>query len=126
MRRFDPSNGLEPAAPVGQVAPVDASGAPGHRRPCVAAFVIASDRCCRRRRTRADMDGPEQPRLRREVDAAGEAFGIEQLQYKEAATDLLAALQAQQTLFTARNQLVQSHRPLLQAFVHLFQALGGG
>lgn len=72
------------------------------------------------------MDGPEQPRLRREVDAAGEAFGIEQLQYKEAATDLLAALQAQQTLFTARNQLVQSHRPLLQAFVHLFQALGGG
>jgi outer membrane protein, multidrug efflux system len=64
--------------------------------------------------------------LRREVDAAHEAFGIAELQYKEGTTDLLAVLQAQQTLFTARDQLVQTHLALLQASVHLFEALGGG
>ncbi len=64
--------------------------------------------------------------LRREADAAREAFGIAQLQYKEGTADLLNVLQAQQTLFTARNQLVQTHLALLQAFVHLFEALGGG
>jgi outer membrane protein, multidrug efflux system len=64
--------------------------------------------------------------LRREVDAAREAFGIAQLQYKEGASDLLTVLQAQQTLFAARDQLVQTHLALLQAFVHLFEALGGG
>jgi outer membrane protein, multidrug efflux system len=64
--------------------------------------------------------------LRREVDAAREAFGIAQLQYKEGTTDLLAVLQAQQTLFTARDQLAQTHLALLQSSVHLFEALGGG
>ena len=64
--------------------------------------------------------------LRREVDAAREAFGIAQLQYKEGATDLLTVLQAQQTLFSARDQLVQTHLALLQSLVHLFEALGGG
>ena len=64
--------------------------------------------------------------LRREVDAAREAFGIAQLQYKEGATDLLAVLQAQQTLFAARDQLLQMQLARMQAVVHLFEALGGG
>ncbi len=71
-------------------------------------------------------DAEAESHLRREIGAAREAFGIAQLQYKEGVTDLLAVLQAQQTLFTARDQLAQTHLALLQAFVHLFEALGGG
>lgn len=64
--------------------------------------------------------------LRREVDAAREAFGIAQLQYRQGAADLLTVLQAQQTLFAARDQLVQTQLARMQAVVHLFEALGGG
>jgi len=64
--------------------------------------------------------------LRREVDAAREAFGIAQLQYREGAADLLTVLQAQQTLFAARDQLAQTELARMQAIVHLFAALGGG
>ena len=64
--------------------------------------------------------------LRREVDAAREAFGIAQLQYREGAADLLTVLQAQQTLFAARDQLAQTQLARLQSAVHLFEALGGG
>jgi len=64
--------------------------------------------------------------LRREVEAAREAFGIAQLQYRQGATDLLTVLQAQQTLFGARDQLAQTTLARLQAVVHLYEALGGG
>lgn len=64
--------------------------------------------------------------LRREVDAAHEAFGIAQLQYRQGAADLLTVLQAQQTLFAARDQLAQTQLARMQAVVHLFAALGGG
>ncbi len=64
--------------------------------------------------------------LRREVDSAREAFGIAQLQYRQGAADLLIVLQAQQTLFAARDQLAQTTLARLQAVVHLYAALGGG
>jgi NodT family efflux transporter outer membrane factor (OMF) lipoprotein len=64
--------------------------------------------------------------LRREVDAAKEAFEISQLQYREGATDLLNVLQAQQQLFGAEDQLAQTIQAGRQATVHLYQALGGG
>jgi NodT family efflux transporter outer membrane factor (OMF) lipoprotein len=64
--------------------------------------------------------------LRREVDAAREAFAIAQLQYRQGAADLLTVLQAQQTLFAARDQLAQTTLARLQAVVHLYEALGGG
>jgi outer membrane protein, multidrug efflux system len=64
--------------------------------------------------------------LRREVDSAREAFGIAQLQYRQGAADLLIVLQAQQTLFAARDQLAQTTLARLQAVVHLYEALGGG
>jgi len=64
--------------------------------------------------------------LEREVEAAREAFKISQLQYRQGATDLLTVLQAQQTLFSAEDQLAQTTLAHMQAVVHLFEALGGG
>ena len=64
--------------------------------------------------------------LVREVAAAREAFGIARLQYEHGATDLLTVLQAQQTLFSAEDQLAQATQARLQASVHLYEALGGG
>lgn len=71
-------------------------------------------------------DTEAEDHLRREVDAAREAFGIAQLQYKEGAADLLTVLQAQQTLFGSRDQLAQMRLARMQAVVHLYEALGGG
>lgn len=68
----------------------------------------------------------EEDHLRREVDAAHEAFGISQLQYRQGVADLLNVLQAQQTLFQARDELAQARLARLQALVHLYEALGGG
>lgn len=67
-----------------------------------------------------------QAHLQREVDAAQEAFEIAQLQYRQGVADLLTVLQAQQTLFAARDQLAQTKLARMQALVHLFEALGGG
>ncbi len=64
--------------------------------------------------------------LRREVAAAQEAFGISELQYRQGTTDLLNVLQAQQTLFSAEDQLAQTVQASRQSSVHLYEALGGG
>jgi multidrug efflux system outer membrane protein len=68
----------------------------------------------------------EEQHLRREVDAAREAFQISQLQYRQGVADLINVLQAQQTLFGARDALAQARLARLQATVHLYVALGGG
>jgi NodT family efflux transporter outer membrane factor (OMF) lipoprotein len=70
--------------------------------------------------------GRAQEHLKGEVEAAREAFEISQLQYRQGAADLLAVLQAQQTLFSAQDQLVQITLANRQASIHLFEALGGG
>lgn len=67
-----------------------------------------------------------QDHLAREVTAAREAFRISQLQYRQGAADLLTVLQAQQTLFSAEDQYVQTALANRLAAVHLFEALGGG
>ncbi|MGH6829474.1 MAG: TolC family protein, partial [Rhizomicrobium sp.] len=64
--------------------------------------------------------------LTREVAAAQEAFQIASLQYREGAADLFNVLQAQQTLFSAEDQVAQTVLANRQASVHLFEALGGG
>jgi NodT family efflux transporter outer membrane factor (OMF) lipoprotein len=61
-----------------------------------------------------------------EVNAASEAFRISEIQYREGVTDLLTVLTAQQTLFTAQDQLVQIKLARIQADVGLYRALGGG
>jgi hypothetical protein len=69
----------------------------------------------------------DQERLKTEqVNAAAEAFRISELQYREGVTDLLNVLTAQQTLFTAQDQLVQIKLARLQSEIGLYQALGGG
>jgi NodT family efflux transporter outer membrane factor (OMF) lipoprotein len=67
-----------------------------------------------------------QEHLKREVEAAREAFEISQLQYQQGTTDLLNVLQAQQTLFSAEDALAQAALANNQAAIHLYQALGGG
>jgi NodT family efflux transporter outer membrane factor (OMF) lipoprotein len=61
-----------------------------------------------------------------QVNAAAEAFRISELQYREGVTDLLSVLQAQQTLFSSQDTLVQIKLARLQAGVSLYRALGGG
>ncbi len=68
----------------------------------------------------------EQQKLKTDqVNAAAEAFRISEIQYREGVTDLLTVLQAQQTLFTAQDQLVQIKLARIQADIGLYQALGG-
>jgi NodT family efflux transporter outer membrane factor (OMF) lipoprotein len=71
-------------------------------------------------------DAREEEHLDHEVEAARQAFQISQLQYRQGVADLLNVLQAQQTLFGARDQLAQARLALMQAVVHLYEALGGG
>ena len=62
----------------------------------------------------------------KQVASADEAFRISEVQYREGVIDLLALLQAQQTLFSSQDQLVQIRLARLQADVGLYRALGGG
>jgi hypothetical protein len=68
----------------------------------------------------------EQAALEKEVAASANAFRISELQYREGITDILSVLQAQQTLFTAENQLIVVKLSRAQADVGLYEALGGG
>jgi len=64
--------------------------------------------------------------LQKEVTASANAFRISELQYREGIADLLSVLQAQQTLFTAQNQLMVAKLLRFQAIVGLYTTLGGG
>jgi NodT family efflux transporter outer membrane factor (OMF) lipoprotein len=64
--------------------------------------------------------------LRHKIEASHEAFQISELQYRYGTADLLTVLQAQQTLFSARDQLAQVTFANRRAAVHLYQSLGGG
>jgi multidrug efflux system outer membrane protein len=68
----------------------------------------------------------EENSLQQEVTASANAFRISELQYREGIADLLSVLQAQQTLFTAENLLIQVKLSRLQSVVGLYLALGGG
>jgi NodT family efflux transporter outer membrane factor (OMF) lipoprotein len=68
----------------------------------------------------------QEKHLTDEVNAASEAFRISELQYREGVTDLLTVLTAQQTLFTAQDELVQIKLARIQADIGLYKALGGG
>ncbi len=76
--------------------------------------------------TQVSNTGRAEGHLRGLITAADEAFQISQLQYRQGATDLLNVLQAQQTLFTAQDQLVQTVLANRLAAIHLYEALGGG
>ena len=76
--------------------------------------------------TQVSNTGKSESHLRALITAADEAFQISQLQYRQGATDLLNVLQAQQTLFTAQDQLVQTVLSNRLSAIHLYEALGGG
>lgn len=76
--------------------------------------------------TQVSNTGKSETHLRQLIAAAQEAFEISQLQYRQGATDLLNVLQAQQTLFQAQDQLVQTVLANRLASIHLYEALGGG
>lgn len=61
-----------------------------------------------------------------QVKNAQEAFRISELQYREGVVDLLTVLQAQQTLFSAQDTLIQIKLARLQSGVGLYRAVGGG
>ncbi|WP_367276889.1 efflux transporter outer membrane subunit [Bradyrhizobium sp.] len=68
-----------------------------------------------------------QERLQSEVVAASQkAFDVAEKQLRGGTINLITVLQAQQTLFTAQNNLVQVRLSKLLAATSLFQALGGG
>lgn len=64
--------------------------------------------------------------LTEQVRASTEAFRISELQYREGTIDILSLLQAQQSLFTAQDTLVQTKLARLGSNVSLYIALGGG
>jgi multidrug efflux system outer membrane protein len=70
--------------------------------------------------------GRAESHLRSLITAAQEAFEISQLQYRQGAADLIIVLQAQQTLFSAEDQLAQTVLANRLASIHLYEALGGG
>ena len=68
-----------------------------------------------------------QERLQLQVVAASrQAFDIAEKQLNGGTVNLITVLQAEQTLFTAENNLVTARLSKLQAASSLFQALGGG
>ncbi|WP_407178863.1 efflux transporter outer membrane subunit [Bradyrhizobium sp. STM 3562] len=68
-----------------------------------------------------------QERLQNDVVAASQkAFEVAETQLRGGTVNLITVLQAEQTLFTAQNNLVQIRLNKLLAASSLFQALGGG
>jgi outer membrane protein, multidrug efflux system len=68
-----------------------------------------------------------QERLQQQVVAASrQAFDIAEKQLAGGTVNLITVLQAEQTLFTAENNLVLVRLSKFQAAITLFQALGGG
>jgi multidrug efflux system outer membrane protein len=76
--------------------------------------------------TEVANDSSAEDHLGRAVDAARRAFDITGLQFRQGVGDLLAVLQAQQTLFLAESQLAQIALSSREAGIHLYEALGGG
>ena len=68
-----------------------------------------------------------QQRLQQQVVAASQqAFDVAEKQLSGGTINLITVLQAEQTLFTAENNLVTVRLSKLEAASSLFQALGGG
>jgi NodT family efflux transporter outer membrane factor (OMF) lipoprotein len=92
-----------------------------YRRAIVAALADVEDALVALRET------TEQEALRREAaNRAARAASIAEAQLTAGTINLITLLNTQQTLYSARNTLVQAQLERLQAAVGLFRALGGG
>jgi multidrug efflux system outer membrane protein len=76
--------------------------------------------------TQVANSGRAESHLRKVIAAAQEQFEISELQYRQGADNLLTVLQAQLTLFSAQDQLVQTLLANRESTIHLYEALGGG
>jgi len=75
----------------------------------------------------AVADTAEQERLQQQVVTSSQlAFTIAETRLREGTVDLTTVLVAQQALFTAQDNQVESRLARMQAVLSLFQALGGG
>ena len=61
-----------------------------------------------------------------ETKADAEAFRLSELEYREGTIDILSLLTNQQNLFAAQQSLVQTRLAKLEAYIALYNALGGG
>jgi NodT family efflux transporter outer membrane factor (OMF) lipoprotein len=68
----------------------------------------------------------QQAYLEEQVTQSQQAFDIAQTRYREGVADYLTVLDAQRTLYGARDQLGVTKRQRLEAIVALYKALGGG
>jgi NodT family efflux transporter outer membrane factor (OMF) lipoprotein len=92
-----------------------------YRKTVVSAFVDVDNALVAIRQT------TERLRLQREVvRASRRAFDLAEQQLRAGTADIVTVLNTQLTLFTAQDTLSQAQLARLQAFVSLFQALGGG
>ena len=64
--------------------------------------------------------------LREQVNQAEKVLAAAQRKYNAGYADFLVVTDAERVLYTARDQLADSHRARLAALVALFKALGGG
>ena len=60
------------------------------------------------------------------LEQALRSLNLAELRYREGAGELMSVLEAQRTVFSARDQLVTLHLSRLQAVIDLSKALGGG
>jgi NodT family efflux transporter outer membrane factor (OMF) lipoprotein len=60
------------------------------------------------------------------LDQAQRSLHLAELRYREGAGELLSVLEAQRTVYSARDQLVTLRLSRLQAAIELYKALGGG
>ena len=68
----------------------------------------------------------QQQAQQRNADQSERAFQGAQLRYREGGGEYLAVLEAQRTLYAARDQLSQYKLERLNALLGLCRALGGG
>ncbi|MGA0570847.1 efflux transporter outer membrane subunit [Variovorax sp. VNK109] len=74
----------------------------------------------------ADRNARQEVAQQEIVQQAQRALRLAELRYREGVGDLLAVLDAQRTLFSAQDQLVQLRLARLTSAVDLYKALGGG
>lgn len=92
-----------------------------YRATVIAAFADTEDALVALRQLARQQTLQEQA-----VAQAQRAFELADARFRAGAVDLLTVLDAQRSLFSARDQFVQIRSARLQALVSLFRALGGG
>jgi outer membrane protein, multidrug efflux system len=73
-----------------------------------------------------DQEQSRRDTLQRAAEAGQNALALAQNQYQSGTIDFLRVLDAQRSLLSVQNQLVQSRADVASNLIRLFKALGGG